>query len=153
MRLPTPLGFVLLVGFAFCLPALLADGASSPKNAKKTDRDRIQGSWKGTKLEVEGKSAPGKFVEKGKYVFKGNRLTIFEGEKNMGKATFALDPAKKPKTIDITATEGPGKGKTVYGIYRIEGDTLTLCIGEERPTAFNGAGKPALLQFKRAKSE
>ena len=102
---------------------------------------------------MEGKSVPGEFVEKGRYVFKGNELTIFEGDKNVGKATFTLDPAKKPKTIDMTATEGPGKGKTMYGIYRIEGDTLTLCIGEERPTDFNGAGKAGLVEFKRAKSK
>jgi len=115
----------------------------------QTDLARIQGSWKGIKLEVEGKSAPAELVDKGKYVFKGNKLTIFEGDKQVGEATFSLDSAKKPQTIDLTPTEGKAKGKTMYGIYRIEGDTLTLCIGEKRPTEFNGAGKAGLLQFKR----
>ncbi len=115
----------------------------------KTDLDRVQGAWKGTNLEVESKVAPGDFIEKCKYVFKGNVLTFFEEDKQVGKATFVLEPAKKPKAIDITATEGQGKGKTMYGIYRLEGNTLSICIGEERPNDFRAAGKAGLIQFKR----
>jgi uncharacterized protein (TIGR03067 family) len=50
-----------------------------------------------------------------------------------------VDVAKKPKTIDITFTEGPEKGKTIVGIYELEGDTYKVCInvnGKERPKEF-----------------
>jgi uncharacterized protein (TIGR03067 family) len=138
-----------LIGFVgLCLVSITNAGGD-----EKTDVDRIQGSWQGTKIEVEGRSAPADYVAKGKYIFKGKQLTMLEGDKQAGKATFTLDPAKKPKAIDLTATEGPGKGKTLYGIYRLEGDTLTLCIGEKRPNEFTGAGKAVLLEFKRAKSD
>lgn len=117
----------------------------------KTDRDRIQGSWKGLKLEVQGKAAPAEYIEKAKYVFKETKLTIFEGVKNVVESEFTLDPDKNPKTIDLVATEGPGKGRKMFGIYRIEDDSLTLCIGEKRPTEFSGAGPAGLVQFKRSK--
>ena len=47
-----------------------------------------------------------------------------------------------PKAIDLTPGEngGPLKGKRYPGIYRLEGDTLTLCLsieaGSKRPTKF-----------------
>jgi hypothetical protein len=61
--------------------------------------------------------------------------------------TFKLDPAKQPKTIEMTITEAlpdagttanPLKGKTSFGIYRIGQNTLTLCKGDERPKEFSG---------------
>ncbi len=117
----------------------------------KTDRDRIQGSWKGVKLEVQGKAAPAEVIEKGKYVFKDKKLTMFDGDKNVGESEFTLDPDKNPKTIDLVATQGPGKGRKMLGIYRIDDDSLTLCVGEKRPTEFSGAGQAGLVQFKRSK--
>ena len=47
-----------------------------------------------------------------------------------------------PKAIDLTPGEngGPLKGKRYPGIYKLEGDTLTLCLsieaGSKRPTKF-----------------
>jgi uncharacterized protein (TIGR03067 family) len=59
--------------------------------------------------------------------------------------TLVLDPTKKPATFDITGTESAIglAGMTFQGIYRLKGDTLTLCYnppGEGRPTAFEGPG-------------
>lgn len=118
---------------------------------QKTDMQRIQGTWNGTKLEVAGKSAPKEIVEKGKYVFAGSKLTIFEGDKKVGEFTYTLDSTKMPKTIDITSQEQKDKGKTMNGIYKLDGDTLTLSFGAERPTDFKGVGKTGVMEFKRAR--
>ena len=54
--------------------------------------------------------------------------------------TFKVDPSKKPRAIDLTVAEGPEKGKTYHGIYKLEGDTYTICRnvepGKERPGEF-----------------
>ncbi len=54
--------------------------------------------------------------------------------------TFAMDPSKSPRTIDLTVTEGPQKGQTLNGIYKLEGDMYTICRNAEpwkdRPTQF-----------------
>jgi uncharacterized protein (TIGR03067 family) len=51
-----------------------------------------------------------------------------------------MDPGKTPKAIDLTVTEGPQKGQTFHGIYKLEGDTYSVCPnvepGKDRPTEF-----------------
>ena len=60
---------------------------------QKTDLDRIQGAWQGTKRESKGKvTTTG--ADKAKYVFKDDQLTIFDGDKDVSKVTFTLDPAR-----------------------------------------------------------
>lgn len=52
---------------------------------------------------------------------------------------FEIDPASTPKKVTDTLENGPEKGEQVFGIYRLEGNTLTACaaaIGKERPEGF-----------------
>src|SRR5262249_5435629 len=58
---------------------------------------------------------------------------------------FHLDPTKQPKAIDFFYLDGDAK--PMLGIYRLDGDTLTLCWNTEptkpgdRPTEFSTKGK------------
>ena len=38
---------------------------------------------------------------------------------------YTLDPQKTPKTLDLTVLNN---GLTLYGIYKLEGDALTVCL-------------------------
>jgi uncharacterized protein (TIGR03067 family) len=74
------------------------------------------------------------------------------------QATYTLDPTRKPKTIDVTYLTGPAKGKTLHGIYALDGDDLKLAFryppGKERPTGFaSNKDDVGELLFKRAKAE
>ena len=59
-------------------------------------------------------------------------------------------------TIDLVPGKGRYEGKTLPGIYKLEGDTLTIAFaepGKDRPTAFEskaGSGV-VLVVHKRAK--
>jgi uncharacterized protein (TIGR03067 family) len=72
------------------------------------------------------------------------------------KAKIALDPSKKPKTIDYQMTDGFTKGKTQLGIYELEGDTFKACFskpGDARPADFTskpGDGRTSSI-WKREK--
>jgi uncharacterized protein (TIGR03067 family) len=126
---------------------------ATAQEKEKKDQNLIQGSWNVVKLEHDGKVNKGPFREE-IWVFKGKEVTLRdEKNKEWFKGTFVLDPDTKPKTIEITWSDGKRKGISEKGIYRIEQDTLTLCQGDERPKEFSGAGKAGLLHFERVKSE
>ena len=67
-------------------------------------------------------------------VISGNKMTIGKHE-----ITFTIDLTTDPKLIDLNYTK---EKVTVESIYRIDGDTLTLCGREgvgpakDRPTEF-----------------
>lgn len=117
--------------------------------AKKTDKDRIQGEWK-----TESAKAGGKDLEdaegfgKATWTITADKITIaFNNEDKVN--SYEMDPAAKPKTINLIS-ENMG---TMYGIYKLEGDMLTLCLARERPTEFvskeNSSG--FLIVLKRVK--
>jgi hypothetical protein len=52
---------------------------------------------------------------------------------------FKVDPTVTPKTIDVSFTEGPLKGRTHKGIYELTEDTYKVSMaleGRDRPTEF-----------------
>lgn len=48
-------------------------------------------------------------------------------------ATYKLDPTQNPPHIDLTFTKKDGTTETNHGIYKVEGDVLTICATESRP--------------------
>jgi uncharacterized protein (TIGR03067 family) len=123
---------------------------------------KIEGQWKAVSATSRGTKVPQEQIDKAMVmlVFKDGKYTVTIGGKELDAGTYKTDTTKKPHTIDLIA--GKGK-KTDIGIYKIEGDTLTLAMGvasakdkealpkPERPTAFDGKGNVELTTFKRAK--
>ncbi len=72
--------------------------------------------------------------------------------------TYTFDTTKTPITIDMKAKGGTYDGKTLLGIVKLDGDTLTICFaepGKDRPTKFEstpGSGL-VLAVHKRAKQD
>ena len=102
------------------------------------DAKSIQGDWKPVKAELGGLAMADE-------VLKTISLKIGEGtyEVNVGnspdKGTVTEDSSTKPKSMTVTGTEGPNKGKTFPCIYELKGDTLRICYdlsGVKRPTEF-----------------
>jgi uncharacterized protein (TIGR03067 family) len=147
---------------ARCL-ALLAVGlllaADDPKDAKKKDLDRLQGTWAAASVEYNGDKVEADLVKNLTIVLDGDTMTI-KGEsaevKKYGKATLKIDPTTTPKIIDITISAGDEKGTTFEGIYEVDKDAWKLCVklaGKERPTKFESKAdtQDVLAVFKRAK--
>ncbi len=115
------------------------------KDIANRDMKIIQGRWRLMKLEVNGVGTLLGFIQKSKdesygAVFAGDKLTmnfITEG-KGLKGFTVRLDAEQKPKAIDLQPLEDAKE--TLLGIYRLEGDDLTICYNktgkQERPTAF-----------------
>jgi RNA polymerase sigma-70 factor (ECF subfamily) len=152
LRLLTIVALGLAVGLA-----LGADGPGADEAAK--DLEQFQGTWTLDSMEVNGVKIAAEAMKK-----QGHAITLtvredkvtLESKRGDVTGTIKLDPAKKPKAYDSKGTDPDGKTHEAVGIYKIEGDVLTVCYvvtGKDRPTEFEaGAGSEAVLQvFKRAK--
>ena len=118
---------------------------------------RLAGTWAQVSHEENGVKNPTGIARKVTLTFNGSRYTAKGDGRGDDAGAVELDLSKDPKTIDLAATSGPGKGQRLVGIYKLEGDVLTLCIasepGGERPTKFAAprGAKQFLLTLKRRK--
>lgn len=143
MHLSRPIAAVLLA-ISFGLP-VLADGKDEPK---------ADGTWTVAAAELAGKKMD-ELVKGTKLVIKDGKYTVTT-DGATDKGTVKVDASAKPRTMDVTGTEGPNKGKTILAIYELDGDTLNVCYdlsGKARPTAFETKPNTALFLavYKRVK--
>jgi uncharacterized protein (TIGR03067 family) len=133
---------VLCLGFG-------ASAATAAPDDDKKDSERLQGSWKMASLNVNGEKVPDDAIEMAKLVVKDDQYTITLGEQTTSAAKFTMDSSKTPKQVDFKYTEGLQKGQTAKGIYKLDGDTFTMCrsLTEEgdRPAEFTAAADSGRL--------
>ena len=152
MRLHAPFGFALLIA----MTSLSAAGDDKDK-AIKEDRKKYEGTWQVVSLEVDGKKTAEEDAKKITVVNERDGKWAIEVEgKVVARGTREIDPTKKPKTVDLTVTEGDNKGQTALGVYEFKDDTRKVCLapaGKERPTEFSSkAGSGHILALlKRVK--
>ena len=125
----------------------------------KKELENLEGTWQYESMQVGGDPPFGGIeqIAKMTLAIKGDIYTIKSQDKVLGLMVLKIDPGKSPKTIDLTVSDGPDKGKTVPGIYHLEEDSLKICVsntGYKRPTEFssNSVIGHILITFKRVKS-
>ncbi len=121
--------------------------------AGREELEKFQGRWEFVSLAVDGDPKPEADFKKYTAMFKGDQWIVSEGTTIAAQTTIVLDPAASPKAID--AFPPPGKGVPIHGIYRLEGEKLTIYDrGEdngERPASFDEEPNAGLVMivFKR----
>jgi uncharacterized protein (TIGR03067 family) len=140
---------------AVLLLAFLVEPAPAADTAKQ-EQEKLQGNWTVTAYTASGKKAEAKEFAAWRLIVSGNEMTARDGIDLLSAYVFKLDPSATPRLIDLDVTSGPDKDKKVLGLYKLEGETLTVCVAEPdkpRPTAFaskEGSGH-LLFVFKREK--
>jgi uncharacterized protein (TIGR03067 family) len=118
---------------------------------------RLEGEWQVASLEVDGAPMPGQMLSQTRLLFDGDRFRTESPEANY-EGVFTIDVEATPAQIDIEFVEGPEAGNTCYGLYELNGDRMTLCLGlagASRPSAFvttRGSGH-ALENLRRVSAE
>ncbi len=148
--------FLPAVVLATVTAALAADPAK--EDAAKADAAKLQGTWQVTKfIDHSEEAAPAAEIEHMAFEFKGDRVTMRRTKDDPGReGKYTLDPAKRPKSIDIDFGVPVSEG-----IYKLDGDTLTICVvggsrngkTAARPTEFRASkrDKYSLFELKKVK--
>jgi uncharacterized protein (TIGR03067 family) len=138
------------------LLAIILFTATARSQDRADERKLLQGTWLPTAAEVSENPFGEATLKIMKLVVEGDKYAVTVGI-SVDLGTIRIDPAAKPKTMDIISTDGPNQGKTFLAIYELNGDTLRICYdltGKVRPTEFKTRkGEPLFLAtYKRAKS-
>jgi uncharacterized protein (TIGR03067 family) len=125
----------LLVGLA------IAVGAPTKEKDKKEPAG-IVGEWVGEKAMAGGKELPIPDGGVGFTFTDDGKVIIREGMREKSDTgTYKTDPKKDPAEIDLMPP-AEKKDPPVYGIYKIDGDTMTLAFTRGKP----GGGRPAKFE-------
>jgi uncharacterized protein (TIGR03067 family) len=129
-------------------------------NTAYADREleKLQGEWTMVSLEQRGVKTRDEVVGLMKLTVKGDQWIVSrQGQDREQKYTIRIDPSQNPKTLDLTNNAGNREFASL-GIYKLEGDTITLCRTTEtgdidRPREFKTTPEEGILVvWKRAKN-
>jgi uncharacterized protein (TIGR03067 family) len=137
----------LVVATVFSPAALAAD--------ETDDLKLMAGTWKPTAADLGGNKIDAMVLEKASFVVEGDKYTVSVND-FVEKGSFKLDPKKEPKALDFFPTQGNNNGKTFLCVYKVEGDSLTICYsldGTTRPDNFEPLSNTLLLvKYERVKT-
>jgi uncharacterized protein (TIGR03067 family) len=114
----------------------------------------FEGEWQFDALEVDGTAMPAAAFEQSRMLIDGDRFRMASPEASY-EGIFTIDVEATPAHIDIEFVAGPEAGNWSYGIFELDGDALTIClglVGAARPERFattRGSGH-ALERLHRA---
>lgn len=137
-------------GAALALMAVVAAGS----NVSGDDKAKVSGDLK--KLQGAWVTAADGSAHEARWVFDGDTMkATVNGMEHTTKVV--VEPKAEPHpTIDLEITEGPDevKGKKSLGIYKLDGDKLTVCVGmpglDKRPADFKTVEDEAFMfELKR----
>jgi uncharacterized protein (TIGR03067 family) len=139
----------------------LVRGKAAPKSRKTKDPEpsgpatEFEGEWQMLSGVMNGAAMDAATVQWVKRVTRGNQTSVIAGPQTMLKVEFTFDQSTSPASIDYLNLHGPAKGKRQAGIYRFDGDILTVCTaapGAARPgefTSATGEGRSLTVWKKR----
>src|SRR6476620_4745581 len=107
---------------------LLAFSLAGLARADEKGLKELEGTYKLTYAERDGKAAEKALIETVTVVIKGDELIMSFSADDKKVSKIKVTPDPKLSNIDLTPQDGPEKGKTFPGIYKLEKTELTLAF-------------------------
>lgn len=124
----------------------LRDDPRARELLQQAHKARLDGLWLLSRQEDRDGSLAINGLTEG-LLFEGDKVTAVRAAKGDdpvargGSGSYTLDASKSPKAIDVRWDAGEGKAVTHLGIYKLEGESLTISWSgpgeKERPREFN----------------
>jgi uncharacterized protein (TIGR03067 family) len=145
-------------GMILCVVFITAQGVKT--NARpESEMKQLLGEWSKVSGTADGRPWPEDQIMREKMtILKDKIVFTTKGADDIDinvNAQYLIDSKATPKTIDITHTDAEKTVWTMKGIYKLDGDTLTLCYGDEkRPAQFESKpeSRQLLVVYKRKKA-
>jgi uncharacterized protein (TIGR03067 family) len=145
------------LGVIVLLAAGLGLAAQDKKEGKKAVK--LEGTYLIVGIEMGGERIPDEFLGKAPEEERTVKITadkLISAKKGKDDSiSYKIDASKSPAHITTTENKD-GKVETSYGIYKLDGDTLTICMiesgkPEDRPKDFKSAknSRSVLLVLKK----
>ena len=113
--------------------------ASWPQLARHVEQLRgLEGTWAFASLQVEGSIMPPTMLGNSRILIDGDRFRT-ESPEATYEGVFNINVEAQPHEIDIEFVAGPEAGNWNFGIFRLDGDQLEICLdlnGKPRPSEF-----------------
>jgi uncharacterized protein (TIGR03067 family) len=112
---------------------------SWPQLARHVDQLRsLEGTWEFASLSIDGSAMPASALGSSRVLIDGDRFRT-ESPEATYEGVFNIDVEAEPHQIDIEFIAGPEAGNWNFGVFRLDGDQLEICLdmnGKPRPGKF-----------------
>lgn len=148
-----------LVVLTFCIAAMAEEPQVNDAESKaiETSLETFAGTWEIVDVQPKGSTKNATQL-----VFRKDRTyaVLDANDKQLWAGTFDLDPTTSPNVWDHRSYESAKTGGDALGIYKLDGDRLTVCcavgfwrerewIGKPRPKEFKRPAADVVLELRR----
>jgi uncharacterized protein (TIGR03067 family) len=111
-------------------PAAPSSGDDKKAGVDAAELSKFAGEWAVVGRLEDGKPTPAKRRASLSVSVSGAKMMFIDGRSRDVREVVKLEPRTSPGSIDLKFTGGEDKDRTVKGVYKFDGDQLTLCLGE-----------------------
>ncbi len=133
--------------YAFFISLVVAGLLTACGAGPTDDAKAIEGNWRPVKGELGGQPMTDAVLQSIRLKLDSGKYEVLAGDQP-DRGTYTLDSTSTPKSLTITGTEGPNRGKTFPAVFELNGDTLRICYdlsGAKRPTEFRSVAGTQLF--------